>query len=229
MNHTALVERQTMGKLSWTFMLLLSLAVPLVLRFLLVYMVRYLSLDPQIYGDQYWPRRYGLLLHLAGGFVAIVTGPVQLWLGETRRALTWHRTLGMVYLGGVSIGCLGGYYLSLTTPDPAGWVYASGLFGLALAWTLTTAMAYLAIRRRSIALHREWMIRSYVVTLAFVFFRLFDEVAAHLGVSDASERAKAAAWLCWAVPLLLTEPLLQLRKLRQSARTTLPEVASTSL
>ena len=57
------------------------------------------------------------------------------------------------------------------------------------------------------------MIRCYVVTLAFVFFRLFDLLAARAGIGDGAERAKAAAWLCWAVLLLLAEPLIELRKL----------------
>ena len=74
----------------------------------------------------------------------------------------------------------------------------------------------MAIKRRVIEQHREWMIRSYVVTLAFVFFRLFDEIGRGLGIGDGNERAKAAAWLCWAVPLLLAEPLIQLGKLRRS-------------
>jgi Predicted membrane protein (DUF2306) len=88
-------------------------------------------------------------------------------------------------------------------------VFASGLFGLAVAWTITTGVAYIAIRRRLFELHREWMIRSYVVTLAFVFFRLFDEVAGRLGVGGPVERLEAAAWLGWAVPLLIAEPILQ--------------------
>ncbi len=132
--------------------MLLIIAVPLVIRFLLVYAVRYLSWDPQVYGNTFWPRRYGLLLHIAGSSVAIITGPVQLWLGETRRALAWHRTLGTAYLVGVTLGCIGGYCLALTTRD-YGWVYASGLFGLAVAWTITTGMAYWAIRFRLIAQH----------------------------------------------------------------------------
>jgi hypothetical protein len=222
MNHAAPVEHQRMRGMSWTFLLLLSISVPLVIRFLLAYTVRYFSWNPQVYGDTFWPRRYGLLLHITGSAVAIVTGPVQLWLGETRRALAWHRTLGTMYLVGVMMGCVGGYYLALTTRD-YGWVYASGLFGLAVAWTITTGMAYLAIRHRLIAQHREWMIRSYVVALAFVFARLFEEVAVYLGVSDFSDVEKAAVWLSWAVPLLLTEPLLQLRKFRRPARTTIPK------
>lgn len=214
MNSAALAKRQSMPRMSWTFLLLLSITIPLVIRFLLVYAVRYVSWNPQVYGDTFWPRRYGLLLHIAGSSVAIITGPVQLWLGETRRALAWHRTLGLAYLIGVTLGCLGGYYLALTTRD-YGWVYASGLFGMAVAWTITTGMAYLAIRHRLIVLHREWMIRSYVVTLAFVFARLFEEVAVYMGVNDFSDVEKAAVWLSWAVPLLLMEPLLQLRKFRQ--------------
>ena len=42
-----------------------------------------------------------------------------------------------------------------------------------------------------------------------------DELGARAGLTDPGERAKAAAWLCWAVPLLLTEPLLQRRRFRR--------------
>jgi hypothetical protein len=94
---------------------------------------------------------------------------------------------------------------------------------MAVAWTITTGMAYLAIRHRLIAQHREWMIRSYVVTLAFVFGRLFEEVAVYMGVSDFSDVEKATVWLSWAVPLLFTEPLLQLRKFRQPVREASPK------
>jgi hypothetical protein len=79
---------------------------------------------------------------------------------------------------------------------------------------ITTAMAYYSVRHRAIAQHREWMIRSYVVTLAFVFFRVGFEVLNHYDVTE-PERSMALAWGCWAVPLLLTEPLLQLRHARK--------------
>ena len=199
----------------WPLVLLLSVAGLLAARFLLKSALPYLSLDQAAYGDAFWPRRYGLLLHLAGGLVALVAGPFQLWMGETRRRMDIHRTLGKVYMGAVAVGCLGGFYLSLTTPQ-VGWVYASGLFGLACAWTITTSFAYVAIRRRVIAQHREWMIRSYVVTFAFVFYRLFVDVLGYLNVGDVLDHHKAAPG-CWAVPLLIAEPLIQVRKLRRPA------------
>ncbi len=78
--------------------------------------------------------------------------------------------MGFGYLAGVLIGAAAAFYLSFTTP--LGWVFGSGLFALAIAWTVTTGMAFRAINSRAIVQHREWMIRSYVVTLAFVFFRI---------------------------------------------------------
>jgi hypothetical protein len=55
------------------------------------------------------------------------------------------------------------------------------------------------------------MIRSYVITYAFVVFRLIDESAvfAPLGV----ERFTTIAWLCWTVPLLFTEVLFAWKRM----------------
>jgi hypothetical protein len=201
---------------SWPLRLLLGVTLLLVIRFVLKNAIPYLGLDPKTFGDSFWPRRYGLLAHLAGGTVAILVGPIQFWLGAHRRQMAWHRKLGMLYLGGVTVGCIGGFYLALTVTG-VGWAYSAGLFGLACAWAITTGTAYLAIRRRNIPQHREWMIRSYVVTLAFVFFRLADELMGTSTGADALERAKALAWICWTIPLLIAEPLIQWPKLKSRA------------
>jgi uncharacterized membrane protein len=148
-----------------------------------------------------------------GGFVALTTGVVQLWLGLTNRTATLHRTLGRVYGSAVVVGSIGGYYLALNIPakDVA---YATGLFMLCTAWIITTSMAVLAIRRRNVIQHREWMLRSYTVTFAFVTFRLFADVLRGWHIAPPGDAETIMAWACWAVPLLLVEPLIQLRKLR---------------
>ena len=200
----------------WPLLGMLGAALAAGLLFWVVAALPYLSLDPDHFGlggPALWPRRYELLVHIAGGTVALFVGPVQLWLGETRSKLAWHRALGNVYLVGVAIGAAGAYYLALTTA--AGAFYASGLFGLAVAWTVTTGMAYLAIRARAIEQHREWMIRSFVVTLAFVVFRAVVAVLGMAGIG-LIESLSFAAWACWSVPLVLLEPCLQWRKLRAS-------------
>ena len=57
------------------------------------------------------------------------------------------------------------------------------------------------------------MIRSYVVTTAFVTFRLWFSLLGWLGVGTRAERGAIMAWSCWAVPLLITEAVLQGRKI----------------
>jgi len=194
----------------WPLLATLGLAAAAALSFWLVAALPYLRWNPAYFGDAFWPRRYGLIVHIAGGSVALLVGPLQLWLGETRSKLNWHRTLGTLYLLGVAIGVLGSLYLAFTTT--VGWLYTVGLLGLAAAWAVTTGMAYGAIRRRAIERHREWMIRSYVVTLAFVVFRA---VVAGLGafeVGTFESRRTIAAWAGWVVPLLILEPCLRWRK-----------------
>lgn len=159
---------------------------------------------------EYAPRRGWLLLHIVGGVIALLTGPVQLWLGLADRGMAWHRRMGIGYMTGVGIGSLAAFYLS--THTDFGWIFGAGLFGLAVAWVTTTTLAYLAIKRSLIDQHKEWMIRSYVVTFAFVTFRVIQPAlyAAHIGTP--LEQLAVTAWACWAVPLLITELVIQGRK-----------------
>jgi hypothetical protein len=51
----------------------------------------------------YWPRRWWLLLHICTGIVALLSGPVQLWLGFTDRRPALHRRLGLTCITSVVI------------------------------------------------------------------------------------------------------------------------------
>jgi len=160
---------------------------------------------------RYWPHRWWLLLHITAGIVALLSGPLQLWLGLTQRSVQAHRRLGLVYVGCVAASSVAGYYLAYNTR--LGWIFGTGLAGLATAWIVTTGLAIAAIRRHLYEQHKEWMIRSYVVTTAFVTFRLVFEVLGRMGIGTVGERLAAVSWICWAVPLLVTEAVLQGRKI----------------
>jgi len=174
------------------------------------------------YTSYFWPRRAGLIPHLAGGSLAIGAGLVQIWLGLTNRVGRLHRALGKVYGCGVLIAAIGGIYLALTIPGHL--TYSVGLLMLDVAWLLTTGMALYAVRSRRIEQHREWMLRSYTVTFAFVTFRLgtywLHRWLPAPGAADAvaDDIDSLMAWACWAVPLLVAEPLIQLRSMRQAVR-----------
>jgi len=160
---------------------------------------------------RYSGRQGWLFAHLAGGMVALLVGPGQLWLGQKRRRLDVHRPLGFVYVGSIAVSVTGAFYLA--THTDLGWVFGAGLMGLAVAWIVTTGLAFAAVLRGQLHQHQEWMIRSYVVTFGFVFFRIFIGIAQATGIGTLQEQLTAASWFCWAAPLLATEAILQGRKI----------------
>jgi uncharacterized membrane protein YozB (DUF420 family) len=171
------------------------------------------------YSSYFWPRRFGLLAHVSGGVVAVSAGLVQIWLGLSDRVGPLHRRLGKVYVIGVLLGVGGGFYLAVTIPGHL--TYKTGLFMLCVAWLITTAMAWYSIRSHRYEQHREWMLRSFTVTFAFVTFRLASYWLKNLvAVPEdpvADEIDTLMAWACWAIPLLIAEPLIQIRAMRRAA------------
>jgi uncharacterized membrane protein len=180
------------------------------LAFFVTTAVPYLRLDPGVLA-RYASRRAWVLVHVAAAGVALLSGPVQLWLGLSRRGTRVHRWLGRIYVFHVGIGSIAAFYLAANTD--LGWGFGTGITGLAVAWTVTTFMAVAAISRGAVEQHREWMIRSYVVTFAFVTFRVAWTVLKVAGIGTLSEQLAACSWFCWAVPLLAAEVVIQGRRI----------------
>lgn len=194
----------------WSRSLVLVGATVLAITFLVMFALPHLAPDERR-SALYASRRPWLLLHIFSGTITLLAGPVQLWLGLRRRHSRLHRRLGFTYVGAVGVGVITAFYLALHTPF--GFVFGMGLTGLGVAWIVTTAFGLVAIRRGLIAQHQEWMIRSYVVTFAFVTFRLLMGLLQRGHVGTLPEQLAAASWFCWAVPLLVTEAILQGRKI----------------
>ena len=182
-------------------------------RFIWHYAVPYfLRFDAKQF-DYYWPHRFRLITHIGGGMVALVCGTLQLWTGLRQRAMTFHRWTGRVYLVAAAAGILGAFLMAVyTTPRSFG----VALMALATAWILTTGIAWAAILRGRVAMHKEWMMRSYIVAFGFVTFRIMTDllpsVTARLG-SNGGDAATSVAWLCFVAPLAVYEVFRQVRKL----------------
>jgi len=199
---------KTLGIVAWVA--LVAIAVAFVLKYVFHY---YLNYNPTAF-EPYWPRRAGLLLHITGGMVALLTGPWQFFTGLTGKRMNVHRYTGRVFLGGVTVGVIGATYLALTTTF--GWAFGFGILGLAAAWASTTGMAYLAIRKGLVEIHKAWMVRAYIVTFAFVTFRVFSDYGPTSRLKPAGDLAVTLSWACWVVPLCINELLLQLRHMRKA-------------
>lgn len=173
--------------------------------------LKYYSFNEEILG-RYWSIKWVLMGHVTGGILALIIGPFQFWKNFRTKNLRLHRNLGRTYLIAILIGSMCSIYLAWTTALAVHWTWAISLQGLAIVWIGTAFMAYRAIKKRMIQNHKEWMIRSYVVTFAFVSFRWLVDLPFIVDLGNFIERAPTVAWVSWAIPLFITEIILQWNK-----------------
>jgi uncharacterized membrane protein len=190
--------------------IILSAATIIALWYITTSVMKYLHVTRETYGI-FWPRHEWLFAHVVAGTIAVVFGPVQFWLGLKREQAMLHRTLGITYVGCTAIGAISAIYLAFHTVY--GWIFGAGLTAMALAWIITTGMATMAICKGMVSLHRQWMIRSYLMTFGFVLFRFTTDILEMGNVGTMAERLAFASWACWTIPLLAVEGFSQGRKL----------------
>ena len=142
--------------------------------------------------------------HAASGTVMLFSGAAGLWIGWTRKGFRFHRLAGGAYLvAGLAASLI---VLGLNILDVHNDIaVAAPMVGLAAAWLLAAAMAFRAIRNRRVDSHKQWVIRSYVLTWSFVFCRGLGRLPIDLPDSAGT----SLMWTTWIVPLLVCEALLQ--------------------
>jgi uncharacterized membrane protein len=171
----------------------------------------------QFAGGGFWPRfAPWLMVHIVAGVTATVLGPFQFIPAIRKKHTAVHRLTGKIYLCCVLIAACASLEMSVSKIiiGEKAVVFGAGLFMLAVVWLLSSGMAYWSVRNRNFVQHREWMVRSYVVTCAFTTFRLVDKILVNFGV-DPNAAGELMAWACWSLPLIVTEVILQGRKIQK--------------
>ncbi|RPA68633.1 DUF2306 domain-containing protein [Cyclobacteriaceae bacterium YHN15] len=171
----------------------------------------YFGFDEEVYG-RFWIMKWPLIGHISGGLIALTIGPFQFWTAFRNKYIKVHRVMGLTYLTAILIGTISSVNMALTTGIAVHWTWALSLIVLALAWISTTGMAFRFILLRRIQMHKEWMVRSYVVTFAFVLFRWLNSTPVFVEMGNFIERGPTMIWVSWVIPLFVTEMILQWNK-----------------
>ncbi len=150
----------------------------------------------------YFPVRWLLLVHGLAGASALCLGASQFSARLRQRHVQVHRTLGRCYVISVAIAAPVSIAVTLLRNEPP---LRLAVYTQASLWLLTTAVAFYCIRRRNYQQHRQWMIRSYSITLVFLSDRVLDAIP---GVANFDTDADpSVSWLCnviaWVVPTFI--------------------------
>lgn len=142
------------------------------------------------------------IIHALAGGIVLLIGPLQLNRRLLGKKQTLHRVLGRVYVAAIWISSIGGLWSAIFFEVD---IVAKIVFGvLAILWFGTTTIAFLRILKRDIAVHREWMIRSFSLSLFFVSFSFWVPGLASTSLPKAISYP-LAVFLSWSLNLLVAE------------------------
>jgi uncharacterized membrane protein len=199
-----------LSRVGWMTLALLAMVIGLVsLRYVLPHV-------PFPAGLPNFRSRHGWLIgHAVFSSIALLTGVWQFSSSLRRSRIGVHRWMGRVYCVAVLLGWLTSIPIAMHANFGA--IPSAGFLALGAAWIVSTACGYFTIRRGEIALHRQWMMRSYALTAAAITLRLYLPVFPLMGMSFATSY-RLIAWLCWVPNLLLVEWMIQRQRMNAAAR-----------
>ena len=142
------------------------------------------------------------IIHALAGSIVLISGPLQFNRRLLSRQQKLHRVLGRAYVVAIWFSSIGGLLSALFFEVD---LAARTLFGvLSILWFGTTTMAFLRIRKREIAAHREWMIRSFALSLFFVSFSFWVPGLTSTSLPEAVSYP-LALFLSWGLNLIAAE------------------------
>lgn len=196
-NSTSNARGRSLGRIGGAIVLLVLAA--WCFDFLLGVFGKYRHVDPATY-TMFWTRRAWLWTHLAGGALAICLGLVQFLTQWPRAFNRLHRWTGRGYLAGILIAATGATGLIATSPAP--FEIRLAFAATAWAWLITALAGLMAIRRGQVQVHRRWMIRAYLVTLAPITFRLLIRTPGVMTLAEPPDVIAVLLWVSWVLPLV---------------------------
>jgi uncharacterized membrane protein len=189
----------TRPTLAWWLVVLL--AIPVV-GYAMAYVVVGAPMYPPPLADSFLARPWGIYPHVLFGSIALGLGALQFnrWILIRYRAL--HRALGTIYVASSVIVGVAGLYMSFYSFG--GVVSHLGFGALAVLLLATTARAYTAARARTIALHRQWMLRSYALLFGAVTLRI-ELPLLIMAFGEFTPAYQVVSWLSWVPNIVWAE------------------------
>lgn len=160
------------------------------------------------------------LIHIVPGLFFMVLGPLQFSGSIRARHLWWHRLSGRVFIVcGLGIG-ISALVMSFAMTAIGGVNQAAATTLFSIFFLFALCRAFWHIRRREIALHREWMIRAFAIGLAVATIRpiigIFFATSPLTGLTP-REFFGTAFWIGFVLHLIAAEAWIHATAARQGS------------
>jgi uncharacterized membrane protein len=155
--------------------------------------------------QHYAPFKWWLLTHGVAGGLALILVPLQFSDRLRARYAKVHRVIGRIYVVcALVLAPFGAYIQYLDEAQGASRSFTIATIIDATILMTTTGIGFFFAYRRMIPQHRQWMTRSYAVSLVFI------EVRVILGVFGLDQPfswpvTETVVWSCLAVAILIAD------------------------
>jgi uncharacterized membrane protein len=181
---------------------------------MLVIIVPHLSLQPEVgflqlktavYGNTIW--RVSFYTHVFSSIFVLFAGFTQF----SKRVLTqwpgFHRILGYAYVGNILL-VTGPSALVMSFYTNGGISSIIAFVLLSFFWIGSTLIALVKAKQGNIQQHKNFMIRSYALTLSAISLRLWKMFFATFTDVAPMDRYRIIAWLGWVLNLAIAEYII---------------------
>ena len=151
--------------------------------------------------------RLAFFVHAYFAILVLPAGFTQ-FSARIRLRQPWlHRWSGWLYAVAILVlvapsGLVIGIYAN------GGWSSQLGFCLLAVLWFYFTWKAVVSIRRKDVSAHRQFMLRSFALTLSAITLRIWKYVLVALFQPKPMDVYRWVAWLGWVVNLIVVEIII---------------------
>lgn len=173
--------------------------------------VGFLRIKQEYIGIDHW--RIAFFIHVYASIWVLLAGFTQFSSRIQRRNPGLHRAMGYIYVTDVLLitgpaGLLMGFYAN------GGITSRIAFVTLALLWIYFTARALVSARQKNFIAHRNFMLRSFALTLSALTLRAWKYGINNTFEFPPMDVYRVVAWMGWVPNLLVAEYLISRRKKR---------------
>jgi uncharacterized membrane protein len=168
--------------------------------------VGFLRIKQQYIGIDHW--RTAFFIHVYASMWVLFAGFTQFSKRLLKNSPRLHRTLGYIYVVDVLLitgpaGLIMGFYANGGTVSRIAFVL------LAVLWIFFTAMALVKAKQKKFKAHRNFMIRSYALTLSALTLRAWKYGITNTMHVPPMDVYRIVAWVGWVGNLLVAEFIIR--------------------
>lgn len=204
----------------YALFILLLFFIILMVRITLAYIpiqtdVAFLRIKQDYISEKHW--LFSFFLHVFTSSFLLFAGFTQFSTFLLKRKRQLHRIMGRLYVWNILVltgpaSLIMGFYAN------GGLLSRVAFVSLSVLWIYFTFRGLVTAKQKNFVIHREYMIRSYALTLSAITLRAWKYAISNTFEVPPMDLYRIVAWLGWVLNLMIAEWIIySIRKRNQTA------------